>query len=189
MVHITQGNTKIGRTANISLPPIIGCVNSDLCAVDCYAVKFYKMYPDCRDAWDENLAILNCDPDMYFESVRRYLLRHQPAYFRWHVSGDIQNQAYLEKMKEIARDYSAVLFVVFTKHYSLCFDRIPPNLSIVISAWPGLWLPDLSLPIAFVKSCKEHRAVDYITCPGNCESCRVCWNLKELNKNVLLSKH
>jgi len=71
------------NTANISLPPIIGCgKNSNYCKDSCYAIKFYKMYPEVKKAWDGNLKELNSDRDFYFQSIRRYLLNKRPQYFR-----------------------------------------------------------------------------------------------------------
>jgi len=189
MVHITHGNSKIGKTANISLPPIQSCIDHAPCAKDCYAVKFYNMWPEVKKAWDDNLREALHDIDYYMACVRRYLLRYCPEYFRWHVGGDIIDQKYLEGIKDIAKDYSYILFAVFTKNYNLSFCDIPPNLSIIFSVWPGLSMPKKPFPKAFVRGYVFIPAGDYIICPGSCEGCRACWNLKELKRNVVLSKH
>ena len=48
-------------------------------------------------------------------------------------------------------------------------------------------MPDTSLPVAFVNFDPEYEYAHMIKCPESCERCRACWNLKALNKNVLLS--
>lgn len=59
LIHIVDGNTKMKNTANISLPPIIACgKNSFYCKDQCYAKKFYRMYPEVKKAWDDNLCIV-----------------------------------------------------------------------------------------------------------------------------------
>jgi hypothetical protein len=188
MIHVREGNNKIGKTSNISLPPVKACgKNSAHCKDLCYAAKFYRMYPDVKIAWDDNLRELISDREYYFSEVRRHLLHKQCQYFRWHISGDIIDQDYFERMKIIAVDYSLVNFLVFTKQYNLDFNDIPENLSVVISAWPGLKLPKLELPFAFIGFDDENRYENVFYCPENCETCRTCWFLKDEEKNVYLS--
>lgn len=193
MIHIIRGNTKIGNTANISLPPVSGCVNSLLCQDKCYAVKFYQMYPEVKRAWDANLKEVTENSNYYFEQVRRYLLRYRPRYFRWHVAGDILDQNYFDNMQEIAEDYYFVNFVCFTKNYELRIGALPPNLSLIVSIWPGIPFPKRYeghvLPMAFLEVKEETRATNYIKCRGFCETCRACWNLAKMKTNVMLPLH
>lgn len=188
-IHITSSNNKIGNTANISLPPIETCINGAICRDGCYAVKFYIMYKEVRNAWNTNLKILQSNPTLYFEGIRRYLLKKTPEYFRWHVSGDIVNQDYFNQMRTIAKDYYFTKFVVFTKNYYLNFLHIPQNLSVVLSVWPGFPIPVTKLPLAFVDCEEEKRAFNFVKCLDNCEECRACWELNKMKKNVLLRKH
>lgn len=175
------------NTANISLPPIIACgKNSLYCKDYCYAKNFYNMYPEVKKAWDDNLEELSFDRNFYFQSIRRYLLKKRPEYFRWHTSGDIIDQDYLEQMKIIAKDYDFTNFLVFTKQYYLNFIGTPYNLCIVLSIWPDLEVPDKKMPLAFVDFENETRGKDSFKCPESCEECRACWFLK-YGKNVLLN--
>lgn len=187
MIHITTSNTKMKHTSNISLPPIISCGNNALFCKDyCYALKFYRMYPEVKKAWDDNLKELEEDQEYYFQSIRKHLLKKQPKYFRWHVSGDIKNQEYLDQMKSIAKDYCFVNFLAFTKQYNLDYSNKPENLSIVLSAWPGLKIPSIDMPIAYVCFKEEKRYINTYICPEDCNDCRICWNLMNC-ESVLLS--
>ena len=186
MLHIISGNTKIGNTANISLPPIEGCSkNSIHCKDHCYALKFYRIYPEVKNAWDNNLKELLKNRDNYFSNIRRYLLKKIPTYFRWHISGDIIDQDYFNQMNQIATDYYYTRFLVFTKQYELDYTKKVNNLSVILSICPGLDIPKTKLPLAFIDFENENRAFNFFSCPESCEGCRVCWNLT--NKNVEFS--
>lgn len=189
-VHVSSGNNKIGKTPNVSFPPGISCgVNSKYCRNKCYAVKFYRMYPSVQQAWGENWAVFNNDPDYYFRAIRRYILKHQPEYFRWHVAGDIYDQEYLENMKSIAYDCDCTAFLAFTKMYDLDYARLPGNLSVIMSVWEGMSIlkNDLKLPLAILDSHPGRDTLsNLLKCPGECETCRACWTLKRDNRNVLL---
>jgi len=61
MVKISNGNTKLGRIPNISLPPIKACGKDVPCKSDCYALKAYRQYPATRKAWMNAITmILTC---------------------------------------------------------------------------------------------------------------------------------
>ena len=50
-------------------------------------------------------------------------------------------------------------------------------------------LPKTTLPLAYMQDGTEKRVTNALECPGNCETCGMCWNLKSLNKNVVFKKH
>jgi len=183
-IHIISGNNKIGKTANISLPPVISCRKLP-CNKECYAIKLYKWGHVARVAWDANLKLAQENREAYFTMIRRHLLRATPEYFRWHVSGEILDQEYLDQMKKIAFDFFFVSFLVYTKQYSFDFSDTPNNLTVILSAWPGVEMPHTALPLAFIET--DTRAFNTFECEGKCETCRKCWGLR--NKNVVLKKH
>lgn len=185
MIHISPGNTKIGKTGNISLPPILACPDAP-CHHHCYAIKLYRR-SGVKKAWDDNFDKVLNNPTNYFSTIRRYLLKNIPQYFRWHVSGDILDQQYLDQMISIANDYYFIRFVTFTKMYHLDFGNTPSNLAVVVSVWPGIPIPNLGLPLAFIDMKEETRTVNAFKCMDDCESCRACWNLGD--RNVLLREH
>ena len=189
-VCISRGNTKIGKTANVSLPPIVTCVPGVPCTKKCYALKAYRMYPDVRAAWDGNLRILRRARGRFFAEIGSYLGRKAPQYFRWHVAGEIVDQDYYERMKKLARLFPDTKFRVFTKRFSLDFRGRPRNLSVGLSMWPGMKLPRKALPKAWMQDGTETRIPrDAIECPKDCSSCRVCWELHELKRDVWFHEH
>ena len=192
MPKISKGNSKLGKDMpNISLPPIVSCKSGAPCAKHCYANKSYRLYPTVKNAWDHNWDLYNSDPDKYFSGIDSYLLNKQPMFFRWHVSGDIPNSYYLKMMVKLSKDYKGTRFLAFTKQYELFKGvKIPKNLSIVFSAWPGYDMPKQNrFPVAYMQDGTETRVHNTIECPGNCESCGMCWSLKDIGKNVVFNKH
>lgn len=191
MPKISKGNTKLGKAIpNINLPPITSCVKDAPCKKECYAMKAYRQYKNTRTAWNYNLELYKTSPIEYFIGIDTFLTKKQPRLFRWHSAGDIPDKLYLKLMCELARKHSRIKFLAFTKRYSFFKHvRIPTNLSIVFSAWPGYNMPKSRFPIAFMQDGTETRVKNALECPGNCDSCGMCWELKNINKNVVFNKH
>lgn len=190
---ISNGNSKLGAIPNISLIPGRDCGDVP-CKKECYALKAWKAYPSARKAWQGNSRNAHSNPAAYFDAVRTYLTKRQPRFFRWHVAGDFLSQDYLESVNTIASEFPAIRFLAFTKRHDLDFSNAPANLAIVFSMWPGWGNPqaarDLGLPIAWMDDGNESRIpTDAIECPGNCESCGMCWNLRKLGRDVTFAKH
>jgi len=116
---------------------------------------------------------------------------HHPAFFRWHVSGDCPDRLYAKMVVIIARNFPETKFLIFTKRYDWFKGRLPANLSVVFSCWPGLELPkSRSIPRAYMQDGTETRVNgSELECPGNCETCGMCWSLKKAGKNVVFEKH
>jgi ferredoxin len=189
---ISTGNSKVGKIPNMSLPPVVSCGNCEKCKKNCYALKSFKMYPSVRKSWTENFKLAKENPVEFFAVVDAYIEKKKPAFFRWQVSGDILDQNYLDGMVEVARAHKATKFLAFTKMYHLDYANIPENLSIVWSAWPGLEMPTApeGIRIAYMQDGTETRVPkNALECPGNCESCGLCWTLKKIRRDVVFYKH
>ena len=190
-VKISNGNTKLGGTMNISLPPGLSCRTGIPCFNDgCYARKSYRMYPNVKRAWDHNYDLYHTDPEEYFDSISDEAMKAD--FFRWHVSGDIINQKYFDGMVDVAEMEVLTKFLVFTKKYDLDFSEAPDNLQVVLSTWPGLELPeDESLLWAWLLGdVRRDTNAMYLICPGNCEQCgHKCWTLLQHNIDVVFPKH
>ncbi|MFA7254353.1 MAG: hypothetical protein WC107_07460 [Patescibacteria group bacterium] len=204
-VHIQRGNTKLGRTMNIALPPGITCAPGIPCYNDgCYGRRFYEFRQNCRDAWDENYRIMMNDRDLYFKFIHATVAISKPELFRWHVSGDIIDFPYLKQMVRLAHDNNDnndTRFLCFTKRYDflslLGRHEAPENLSLVMSAWPGLELPeDLKhrFPVAYMRDKRKGKVSDQRIpksvqeCSGGCDKCGLCWNIKA-GESTVFNRH
>ena len=191
-VTISEGNVKLGTLPSISLPPIVTCnKKAPCCNGDCYALNGNFNFDSVKKACAKNLNTFKSDPVLFLQCVSEWIRIRKPSFFRWHVAGDIPNKTYLNQMIFLAKKHPNVKFLAFTKKYNLLkyATDVPENLSIIVSAWPGLRLPKTSLPIAFMDNGSEKRIKDVIECPGKCETCGMCWNLPKLGKNVVFKYH
>lgn len=194
-ISISSKNSKMGHVSSISLLPVTDCRNCTICKRTCYAVKIMKLRPNVRGAWHRNSTLAYKHRDEYFKRIAGYLELARPRYFRWHVAGDIKDQDYLDRMKELARKYPTTKFFAFTKSYDLAFRRLPKNLKIRVSRWPGdeddydaIATPSARrLPQAWMQDGSEDRIPsDALECPGGCDACGVCMNL---TTDVWFHKH
>jgi hypothetical protein len=185
MVKISKGNRKIGKVWNVSLTPVLSCPSGVPCAKDCYAMKAYRQYKQTKVAWDHNLRTYLADDVIYFGSIIDQLKSYKGKTFRWHVAGDIVDQRYLNGMVNVAKVYPRIQFLAFTKNYYLNFDDVPDNLIVIMSAWPGLHLPEVArkFPIAWLSHDEriDSIAVEPFECEEMCESCGMkCFKLDRL---------
>ena len=100
-VSISKGNSKMGYIPSVSLPPIVTCAKNCTCAKKCYAAKLCRIYGTVRKAYARNLEILKNDMDNYFLQVKAAAMVNK--YFRFHVSGDIPDMNYLDRMVKLAQ--------------------------------------------------------------------------------------
>lgn len=197
MAILSSGNTKMGKIYNISLPPIKTCSGCEgYCGDKCYAMKFYKMRPRVRNAWDRNLELVTHDIATYFEEITNEL-RNKPSakYFRWHVGGDILSYTYFSGMCLVAALLPEINFLCFTKQYEIVNNvaysksKIPSNLKIVFSAWPGMPLNNPhKFTVAWMQDGTERRIPETaVECSGSCTDCMLCFN--DMNHDVVFHKH
>lgn len=187
-ICISSGNMKIGKTANISLPPGVACHCDAPCRKSggCYADKAYRMYPGVRAAWNRNWRLWKKNKCRYFNAIYDWLYAKQPQYFRWHVSGDIPNQEYAQLMEWIADGFPKTKFLVFTKKHDLIWRDVS-NLVVYRSMWPQWGDAGVTGPHAWMQDGTETRVPkDAYVCPGKCEACRFCW---KGSGDVVFRKH
>ena len=194
-IQISPGNIKTGRIPAISLPPIMSCPKNAPCArwKECYALRMYKQYKETKAAWDRNLKIYNQDPLDYFNQIKAYLLKKKPPFFRWHVSGDIPDKEYLRLVRKLCRETPEIKHLLFTKRYSYNYRNLPKNFTVIFSLWTNYGPSKSRMPKAWMfdpKNPDPRIPKNALQCPGNCETCGLCWHLKNLkNKNVVFPKH
>jgi hypothetical protein len=199
-LRISQGNTKLGATVNISLTPIASCNGcSSICGKDCYAIQPYKQYPQTRAAWDHNFKQATEDIEGFFNELKAYLEGYKRGlFFRWFVGGDIISPRFYINMCETALEHPTVKFLCFTKQYAIVnkvhnepFNTLPENLVMMFSGWPGLPMDNPhNFPVAWMQDGTETRIpVDALECPGKCEACGACWYIKKFQRDVVFHKH
>lgn len=197
-VHISSGNMKVGKLPNMSLAPGKSCTKCacETCLKDCYAMKSYRMYPGTKNAWDDNTEIALSNPGKIEKELNLYLAKKKPELFRIHVAGDFITKEYAAMWSRVVKANPNVRFLAFTKAWDNIRDiDWPTNISIVLSGWPGTKVPeDLKekYPVAWMDDGSEG-AVDtkktVLNCPGNCETCGMCWELYKTNCDVCFKKH
>lgn len=196
-VCISPGNRKLGAIMNISTTPVLCCPKGVPCAREgCYALKAYRLYPATRKAWARNARIATTNSKSYFSQIARIIADQRPWYFRWGVAGDILNIEYLHGMCEIAEHNLRTRFLAFTKAFDIVNEyentvALPRNLALIFSAWPGMRIANPNAHrIAWMQDGTEHRVPENaIRCPGNCETCGMCFELPALRRDVVFRKH
>lgn len=202
-LHISNGNTKLGGITNISLPPVITCRKGVPCATDgCYALKFYKMYPSCHKAWDDNLEYYKADPEGFWADLSKVFMRNRT--FRYFVSGDCPDLGFAFRMIAEAFRNPWCEFLCFTKQYEIFNEAIgqvleaegelPSNLHLIYSTWEG-FKPDNPYHMpesAVITPDMEEIPDDWKICGGNCTECICrgvgCWELKN-GETIAFHKH
>ena len=198
IVKISPGNSKLGAIPSVSLPAIKTCRVCG-CAEKCYAAKLERIRPSVREAYQHNLDALKSDPNTYWREVEGAIMLSR--FFRFHVSGDIPDADYLERMVDVAARNQHCEILCFTKRYDLVNAAlaggltVPVNLHILFSGWPGLSMANpFYLPEAHVKFRDGTTTArdDAVQCGGNCATCATtgegCWTLG-LGQQVVFKEH
>lgn len=196
---ISNRVSKLGENiATVNLPAGITCRADAPCKSGCYACKGNFLYSSVKSGLQKNLEAFK-DPDRFFNVLDSQLNMIPYRFFRWHSSGDIVNERYLEGMCWLARRHKGTRFLCFTKKYELVNEylnnhRKPENLVLVFSNWKD-WTCDNphNLPTSWVKFKEEsYIPSKAIECSGHCGTCvntnSSCWHMKK-GEAVFFKKH
>lgn len=197
-VSISNGNTKMGAIQSVSLPAAITCKPCD-CQKKCYALRLERIRKVVAESYRRNLRVLTETPEVYWREVEAAIMLSR--YFRFHVSGDIPDAEYFDKMVEVSSRQKHCEILCFTKKFEIVNEyikthgKLPKNLHIVFSGWIGLdMINPFSLPEAHVRYRDGTTTArdDAVECGGNCTECaRIsggCWNLKS-GEQVVFNEH
>lgn len=191
-LYISPGNGKLGKTPNLSLPPWTTCDTDAPCRKLCYARKCYAGYAQStvKPRWDGNLDLWQTSPSEYTSGVIdacKKLVQQGKEYFRWHVGGDVPDEAYAMMMIQVARLVPVMNFLVFTRKWRFFWNvDVPKNLRVIKSVWLGE-STDQYWPCFQV--IEKGTPVDAtLRCPGKCDECRMCWHLEE-GKAIQIEVH
>lgn len=179
---ISNGNHKIGRVMNVSIPPILSCGNCTECKFLCYDIKGCNQYPNTViDARIRNWTVLKRSREEYFGRIRKVIARRRKNfYFRWHVAGDIIDIDYMKEMVAIAKENPHFIFWTYTKMYWIVNEycatygkeSIPSNLTIMFSEWRGMPMDNPYGFPEFRVVFKDEVEPKGFYCPGNCDVCK-----------------
>lgn len=199
---ISNAVSKLGiGIGTINLPAVSTCRADAPCRKGCYACKGNFTYKTVKSGLQKNLDAFIEDPNKFFNILHNQLEMIPYKFFRYHSSGDIVNERYLEGMCWLARKHKGTQFLCFTKKYELVnkylnSHRKPKNLVIVLSNW-GEWVCDNphNLPTAWVEFGTETDKLipeNSIKCHGKCAECintsEHCWRIQK-GESVYFHKH
>lgn len=189
LVSISEGNTKMGKVASVSLFPILTCPArcSGTCGDKCYARKLAMLRPSVLKAYARNTAIAKLAPIEFFRAVSLAMARSK--YFRFHVSGDIPNRDYLDMVTCLCMAHRHCEVLMFTKRYEIVNkfisdgNTIPANLHLLFSGWTNLGpINPNHLPETTVYATEADIKPEWTLCGGNCLDCALhcggCWDAK-----------
>lgn len=198
-VNVSQGNSKMGKIASVSLPAGQTCRKDCACLKKCYAIKLERLRPSVRKAYQSNYELLMSDPTTYWREVEASIMMSR--FFRFHVSGDIPNDVYLLRMARIAERNPHCQILCFTKKYDIVnqylsvYGNFPENLHMILSAWVGLEMENpFNLPEAHVRyrDGTTTASEGAMECGGNCTECAItdggCWSLGN-GQQVIFNEH
>lgn len=198
-IKISKGNTKMGDIPSVSLPAGITCRNDCECNKKCYAKKIERLRKSVRNAYKHNYDLLNSSPEIFWREVEASIMMSR--FFRFHVSGDIPNEDYLQRMVQVSERNSHCQILCFTKKYDMVnkflqtSPTLPDNFHLIFSVWRNLKYDNpFNLPEAHVRYRDGTTTAgdNAVECSGNCAECAIteggCWTLKE-GEQVVFNEH
>lgn len=191
-LKISEGNSKLGKVPNLSLPPVITCRPDVPCSADCYAVKFYRMWLTVRDAWDANLQFYREDPDGFFHDLILYLAMKKPKRFRLFVSGDFPDEIFFDRIMDVFGSYPDTQVLCFTKRFEYPLYIAPQNVNLVLSMWPDLEIPEIAadFPCSWLAEDDRRPEATHIRCVSNCVECGYkCFTAVSCDLHCVFDKH
>lgn len=197
-VTISNGNSKMGAVASVSLLPFLTCPArcKETCGAECYAAKIANLYPTVLKSYAKNTALVLYRPLKFWTDVENAV--KGVRFFRFHVSGDIINKEYFANIVDIATGNPHCEILLFTKRFEIvnayikAFGDLPENLHILFSGWDNLKpVNPFKLPETNVFG-KEGPAENWKVCGGNCFECGCrgvgCWQAKK-GDTIAFKKH
>lgn len=181
-VHIalSNGNSKIGKVLNVSLPAILTCgANCKQCRKYCYDIKACMQYKNVMLARARNYVLLQRNPWRFWKELQNAMdKRKDNKYLRFQVGGDIVDIVYLHGMVTTARFNPDWKVWTYTKQYdivnryiTIC-GKLPENMTIMYSEWKGLEMENPYNQPEFRVIMKGDEKPEGHYCPGNCDICK-----------------
>jgi hypothetical protein len=183
MSIISKGNHKLSRAVGIfNLPSGKTCPGATAeCRKLCYAKKPERYSKQALASRMANLE-LSKQPD-FVDLMVAEIAKAKVNFVRLHESGDVYDQAYLDKLYQICKLLQgSVRFLMYTKSFHLDWSGKPDNLTLYASTtdstdlsrvpagWPRahLVLKGMQPPAGYV-TCQPKSATGY--CGKDCFTC------------------
>ena len=177
-------------------------IKGSVCS-DCYARKGHYIFPTVKNAHEKRLEKIKNEP--LWVDAMIYIINnkkrggHKLDKFRWHDSGDLQNDKHLDMICEIARNTPNVKHWLPTKETTIIRNYIkthdiPDNLNIRISATMINGKPkEIKGTTTSIVITKDMLGKNNIDCPiyaddkhgKSCGSCTLCYDTGVKNVNYL----
>ena len=185
----------MGAVPSVSLPPVVSCAKDIPCRSDCYVIRNMIGGPYGKSigaSYAANWELLTHDREDYHAQLDAWLSRRAPGFFRFHVSGDFVDCDHLHRSMVLASLHPETKFLAFTKNHGILprLNIIPVNFTVIASMWPGWGKRPRGYRVAWMQDGTEDRIpTNALPCPGNCETCGMCWNLRTLKRDVWFHYH
>lgn len=176
---------------------ILRNIKNSVCS-GCYALKNRYMFTNVQNAMHKRLQALLADTDRWQLLITELISRKEKSgYFRWHDSGDLQNEAHLSAINNVAFALPHIKFWIPTRELDIVkswvkTNNVAPNLIIRLSAniiGQSLRRPSIPSPNITTSSvgATQHHS-DNVNCPApqqdnQCKNCRACWDTSVSNVN------
>ena len=195
---ITTKNSKLGgQIAQVNMPYGLSCREDAPCFPICYCNHGNMAFKNVRNSHMKKYEMYKANPIGFFAQIDAELTMIPYKYFRWHSSGDIVDEQYLDLMCKLARKHKETHFLCFTKKYELVNEylnhhRKPKNLVLCLSNWAE-WRADNphNLPTSWVDFGETEGIPEFAyPCSGNCGECEGihCWHMRN-GDSVVFHKH
>jgi len=198
--QIVGGYTKVKKLNTISYSLnakncITGgklrCIKNSVCA-DCYALKgnYVRFSKNIEPKMQKRLESID---NINWVNAMVYIMKHQKAVvnsglFRWHDSGDIQSQAHLDKIVQVAKATPNIKYWLPTKESNIIQNYkgvIPKNLIIRLSGSFIDAKPPKYKNTSTVVSDKDNATCKAFENNGQCLDCVMCWDSSIKNISYL----
>ncbi len=113
------------------------------CKSACYAIRSTVYHNNSVvPAWGRNTVILRNDPQKVRTEIKEFCTKNIVKYFRFHTSGELENEEQLKLYCDICKDNPDVVFYIYTKRFDLIANyfidsSVPENFVINLSEWHG----------------------------------------------------
>lgn len=143
---MSEGNQKLDKRVLIfNLPPVKSCPNNASCRASCYAIPFYRQYPNVWERYDSNFNMAKTRPGWLSYQISKQIEKKKKSRaglvaVRVHSSGDFFSQEYLDMWAGIAAKFPDVNFYAYTKADKILdFRRLDaaPNFNVIRSFIDG----------------------------------------------------